>query len=438
MKYFLAVDIGASGGRHIIGYREDGVIKTDEVYRFENGVDYVDGVPVWDVERLFSEIKNGLKECFKRYPKIESMSIDTFGVDYVLLKGESEVLPVRAYRGGAPEEIINEVHSIIPLEKLYNITGIQFATFNSIYRLYEDTKCGKMEGVTDFLLMPEYFMYKLTGVKKKEYTDNTTTSLVNAESREFDKYIWEKLGLPEVLRAPLYMPGTALGSLLPEISKEVGGDLTVVLCPTHDTAAAVEAIEMDVNSPYISSGTWSLLGIKTDKARCDIESLKSEYSNEGGVGYNRYQKNIMGLWIVQSLRKELLPDVSYGKIAEDSRKSDYMEYINVNDQSFLAPKSMKEAIDSYLTKNGSPLPKSAIDYFNCAYRSLAKEYKNSLDELERVLGVTFPSLYIVGGGAKNTYLNELTEQHTGKRVIALPIEATSIGNILTQMKRAGE
>ncbi len=438
MKYFLAVDIGASGGRHIIGYREDGVIKTDEVYRFENGVDYVDDIPVWDVERLFSEIKKGLKECFRRYPKIESMSIDTFGVDYVLLKGDSEVMPVRAYRGGAPEKIIDEVHSIIPFEKLYNITGIQFATFNSIYRLYEDTKCGKMDGVTDFLLMPEYFMYKLTGVKKKEYTDNTTSGLVNAESGEFDEYIWQTLGLPENLRAPLYMPGTALGNLLPEIQDEVGGDLTVVLCPTHDTAAAVEAIEMDTNAPYISSGTWSLLGIKTDKARCDLASLKSEYSNEGGVGYNRYQKNIMGLWIVQSLRKELLPTVSYGEIADNSQKSDYMEYINVNDQSFLAPKSMKDAIDNFLLKEGKPLPKSDIDYFNCAYRSLAKEYKNSLDELERVLGVTFPSLYIVGGGAKNTYLNKLTEEHTHKKVIALPIEATSIGNILTQMKRVGE
>ena len=437
MKYYLAVDIGASSGRHIIGWVENGKIETEELYRFYNGMDEQDGHLVWDTVRLFNEIKAGLKIAFEKYPVIESMSIATWAVDYVLLKGDKEVYPVYAYRDSRMDEVIDKVHAIVPFEELYSRTGIEFMSFNTVYQLYADKIAGRFEGVTDFLMLPEYFMYKLTGVKKKEFTDATTMGLINSETLQFDKEIWQKLGYPIELAAPVYQPGTLVGRLTDEIKAEVGGDLNVVLCATHDTGSAVEAIEMPENAPYISSGTWSLLGVKTEKAITDENSRASGYSNEGGVGYNRYQKNITGMWIIQSLRKEMCPDMPYGDIAAMAKESDYCEIFDVNDDAFTAPKSMKDAIADYITARGGKAPTEMKDYFNSAYVSLADGYRKAILDLERNTGKTYPAIYIVGGGAKNTYLNALTEKATGKKVIALPIEATAIGNLKIQIKAAG-
>ena len=435
MKYYLAIDIGASSGRHIVGWMQDGKIQTEELYRFPNGMDERDGHLVWDTERLFKEIKAGIAVAFSKYEKIESLSIDTWGVDYVLMKGDTEVYPVYAYRDARMDAVIDKVHEIVPLETLYKRTGIEFQKFNTVYQLYADKVAGRFEGVTDFLMLPEYFMYKLTGVKKKEFTDASTMGLVNCETLQIDKGIWNELGYPAELIAPLYAPGTLVGRFKKEIAEEVGGDLDVVLCATHDTGSAVEAIEMEVNAPYISSGTWSLLGVKTERAITDENSRASGYSNEGGVGYNRYQKNITGMWIIQSLRKELCPDTSFGEIADMAAKSGYAEIFDVNDDAFMAPKSMKGAIAEYLVAHGSPAPVADADYFNAAYVSLAHGYKKAIGDLEANTGKTYPSIYIVGGGAKNTYLNDLTEKITGKKVVALPIEATAIGNLKVQMNR---
>ena len=438
MKYYLAIDIGASSGRHIVGYLEGGELKTKEVYRFANGMDAKDGSLVWDTERLFSEIKQGIKIAHESFGEIESLSIDTWGVDYVLLSGDKEILPVYAYRDSRMDAVIDEVHKIIPFETLYERCGISFEKFNTVYQLYADKVAGRLDEATDFLMLPEYFMYKLTGVKKKEFADATTTGLVNAKTREFDTLVWSKLGFPECLIKPLSMPGEAVGHLKDEIAAEVGCNPLVVLCPTHDTASAVEAIDMEENAPYISSGTWSLLGVKTDSVISDEGSRLAGYSNEGGVGYNRYQKNITGLWIVQCLKKELCPDKDFGAIAAAAAESDFEEYFDPNDDVFSAPESMKAAIDGYLLERGKPQPKTEADYFNSAYISLAYGYKTAIEDLERNTGKGYSYIYIVGGGAKNTYLNALTEKITGKRVVALPIEATSIGNLKTQMKRTGE
>ena len=435
MNYYLAIDIGASSGRHIIGYNENGEIKTEELYRFPNGMDKVDGHLVWNVERLFSEVKNGIKIAFEKYPEIKSLSIDTWGVDYVIMKDDEEVLPVYAYRDARMEEVIDEVHSLIPFADLYEQTGIQFQKFNSVYQLYVDKKWGRLDGATDFLMIPEYLMYKLTGNKKKEYTNATTTGMVNATTGRFDRKIWSVLGFPVALDGELSMPGTLVGNLLPEIAKEVGGDLEVVLCATHDTASAVEAIEMKENAPYISSGTWSLLGVKTPSAITDEKSRISNYSNEGGVGYNRYQMNITGMWTVQSLRSELCPDMPYGDIVELAKTSTYAEVFDVNNDIFSAPETMKGAIDTYFTERGKPTPETTADYFLAAYNSLAYCYGVAIRDMESNTGVSYNDIYIVGGGAKNAYLNALTEKYTGKKVIALPIEATAIGNLACQMKR---
>ncbi len=435
MKYYLAIDIGASSGRHIVGYTENGEMKTVETYRFPNGMDNVGGRLTWDVDRLFGEVVRGIEESFKLFPKIESLSIDTWGVDYVIMREDEEVRPVYAYRDSRTDAVIDEVHSLIPFKTLYEHTGIQFQKFNSIYQLYADKLEGRLDGATDFLMIPEYLMYRLTGNKLKEFTNATTTGMVNAYTLRFDRKIWSSLGLPISLDANLSLPGTFVGKLKPEIAKRVGGELDVVLCATHDTASAVEAIEMSDNSPYISSGTWSLLGVKTETALTDDKSREANYSNEGGVNYNRYQKNITGMWIVQNLRAELCPELSYDEIVKMAEASEYEGVFDVNDDAFTAPKSMKGAIDAYIFGHGKKCPESAGDYFKAAYKSLGTCYGESIIEIEGNTGKSYDKIYVVGGGAKNAYLNKMTEIYTGKKVVAIPMEATAIGNLKIQIKR---
>lgn len=421
MKYYLAVDIGASSGRHIIGWKEGNEIKTEELYRFTNGVREERGHLVWDMNSLLSHVKAGIGKAKEKYGRIESLSIDTWGVDYVLLRGDEDLKPCYAYRDSRTQDIINDVHTSISFEKLYERTGTQFQPFNTIYQLYKDKKDGHLASVTDFLMIPEYLMYRLTGVKVKEYTNASTTGLVNAETGEFDWEIINKLGLPEKLFTPLSRPGSAVG--------EYEG-LKVVLCATHDTASAVEGIPMKDNSPYISSGTWSLLGVKTKKPLTGQESRKGNWSNEGGVGYNRYQKNITGMWLVNRLRSELCPERAFIDIVKDAEKSTTELTIDTSDSLFLSPENMKEAFD---LQSGGKL-NFTEDYFRCAFLSLARCYAESLKEMERNTGKKYANLYIVGGGAKNGFMNRLTEEYTDKKVIALPIEATALGNLEIQME----
>ena len=428
--YYLAIDIGASSGRHIVAWQEEGCLHTEEVYRFPNGVQQVDGHLVWDMEGLFTSVRAGIREAFARFPQIASLSIDTWGVDYVLLKGDEEVWPCHAYRDSRTEAVIPEVHVKMPFSELYRRTGCQFQPFNSVYQLYDDLRKGRLEGVTDVLMVPEYLMYKLTGIKAREYTNATTMGMVNAQSGEYDMDIVAALGLPAHLFPKLSQPGTVLGDLSPEIAAEAGGTCKVVLCATHDTGSAVEGIPMEGNHPYISSGTWSLLGVKTEKPITDAGSEAANYSNEGGVGYNRYQKNIMGMWLVNRLRDELCPEMSFPDIVKAAEESTCQLQVDANAQVFLAPDSMKKAFDE-ATNHGLH---TVGDYFRCAYRSLAVSYRIALDELEANTGRTYDKLYIVGGGAKNQFLNRLTAEETGKEVIALPIEATALGNLKIQME----
>lgn len=421
MKYALAVDIGASSGRHIVGWMEEGKIRTKEVYRFPNGVTEKDGHLTWDIDALLWHVKSGIGEARKQFPKIDSLSIDTWGVDYVLLRGEENVLPVYAYRDGRTETMIPQVHEKMAFSELYRHTGCQFQPFNSIYQLYADKEAGRLDGVTDLLMIPEYLLYKLCAFKAREYTNATTMGMVNARTGAFDGEIIDTLGYPKHLFPELSQPGTVIG--------EYDG-IRCVLCATHDTGSAVEGIPMEGNQPYISSGTWSLLGVKTPKPITDTASEEANYSNEGGVGYNRYQKNIMGMWLVNELKRELCPEMAFPEIVKAAQESKCDILVDANAPEFLAPKSMKAAFDA---ATGNALG-TLGDYFRCAYRSLAVSYREALDELERNTGCTYEKLYIVGGGAKNAFLNRLTEEATGKKVIALPIEATALGNLKIQME----
>ena len=420
MKTCLAIDIGASSGRHIVGWSEGGKLRTEEVYRFPNGVTELDGHLTWDIDALLAHVKAGVAVAKEKYPQIESLSVDTWGVDYVLLRGDEELRPCYAYRDSRTESVIPQVHERIAFSELYRHTGIQFQPFNTVYQLYADKLAGRLDGVTDFLMIPEYLMYKLCGAKSHEYTNATTGGMVSAETGEYDPAIIEALDLPKYLFCKLQQPGTVIG--------EYEG-VKVVLCATHDTGSAVEGIPMEGDAPYISSGTWSLLGVKTEKPLTDKASEAANWSNEGGVGYNRYQKNIMGMWLVNRLRAELCPDKPFGEIVAEAEASRFEETVDANAQCFLAPESMKAAFDAALSMK----PQTVGDYFRCAYRSLALCYRDALNELERNTGKSCDCLYIVGGGAKNAFLNRLTEEASGKKVIALPIEATAIGNLMVQI-----
>ena len=421
MHYVLAVDIGASSGRHIVGWREGDTLKTREVYRFPNGVQSVDGHLTWDVEALVSHVKAGIDKALEAFGAIESLSIDTWGVDYVLMDGDREVLPCYAYRDSRTEAVIDKVHERMPFAELYRRTGIQFQPFNTIYQLYADKEAGRLDKACGFLMIPEYLLYKLCGVKSHEYTNATTGGMVSAQSGEYDEEIIRALELPRRFFKPLQRPGTVIGTYK---------GIRCMLCATHDTGSAVEGIPMEGDALYISSGTWSLLGVKTAKPLTDAASMAANYSNEGGVGYNRYQKNIMGMWLVNELRRELCPEKPFTEIIAEAEENHFRHTVDANDAAFLAPASMKAAFDAALPHP----PKCMAGYFRCAYQSLALSYKTAIEEIERNTGKTYSKLYIVGGGAKNPFLNRLTAEVTGKEVVALPIEATALGNLKIQIQ----
>ena len=420
-KRYLAIDIGASSGRHIVGWEEAGQLRTEEVYRFPNGVTRTDGHLTWDIPALFGHVVAGIEKARNACSDIVSLSIDTWGVDYVLMRGKEEVWPCYAYRDDRTNDAIPQVHALVPFSRLYRRTGIQFQPFNTLYQLFADKQAGRLDGATDFLMLPCYLMYRLCGNGVHEYTNATTGGMVNAETGEYDPDIVHSLGFPAGLFPKLKKPGDVIG--------EYKG-IRVVLCATHDTGSAVEGIPMDENAPYISSGTWSLLGLKTEHPLTDARSEQLNWSNEGGVGYNRYQKNIMGMWLVNRLRDEICPGKSFSEIVREAAISSFDETVDANAPAFLAPESMKTAFDSALrAKPGGP-----SDYFRCAYRSLALSYRSALEELEHAAGKSFSRVYIVGGGAKNDFLNGLTEEFSGKKVVALPIEATALGNLKIQMR----
>ena len=421
MKYYLAIDLGASSGRHIVGWEENGTIKTEEIFRFPNSAVKQDGHLVWDAAKLLSNVKEGIALAKEKFGRIESLAIDSWGVDYVLMNGDEEIWPAYAYRDSRTDAVIPEVHAQLPFAELYSRTGIQFEHFNTIYQLYADKKAGRLEEATDYLMTPEYLLFKLCGVKSHEYTLETTGALVNAVTGKYDREIIDRLGLPQRLFGEILPPGTVIG--------EYEG-IKCMLCGTHDTASAVEGIPMEGNQPYISSGTWSLLGVKSPVPVIRTGDQLPEWSNEGGVGCILYLKNIMGMWIVNRLRDELCPGKAFDEISAQAEASSFEETIDPNADIFMAPESMKEAFDSVL---GKTLQEEG-DYFRCAYRSLALSYMKGIREMEQNTGVCYDKIYIVGGGARNDFLNRLTQEVSGKEVIALPIEAAAIGNIKVQMR----
>lgn len=442
-KYFLAVDIGASSGRHILGSLEDGKIRLEEVYRFWNGMDEEEGVLYWNVERLFDEIIAGMKKCHELGKVPESVGIDTWGVDFVLLDKEDKILgKAVGYRDHRTEGMDEEVYKIISENDLYERTGIQKAIYNTIYQLMAVKKNNPehMENASAMLMMPDYFHYKLCGKKVQEYSEATTSQLINPKTRDWDYELIEKLGYNKDMFQKIYMPGSRIGSLTDEVKKLVGYDCHVVLPSTHDTESAVTAIPSnDENVCFISSGTWSLMGVERAEADCSPESRKANFTNEGGYqGRINYLTDIMGLWMIQSVRNKLAPDMSYGDLCEQASKETIETIVDCQDKSFLSPDDMVAAIQDYCKKTSQTVPETLPQLACVVYNSLARCYMEKLKEVEKLTGVKYDRIHIIGGGSNAVYLNELTAKFTGVPVHAGPGEATAIGNILTQMLEAGE
>ena len=440
--YYAAVDMGASSGRLILGHMENGKMELEEIHRFENGMVKKDGELCWEFDRIFTEIVAGLKKC-KEIGKIPvSMGVDTWGVDFVLLDKEDKVLGnTVGYRDHRTEGMDEEVYKFIPVEELYAKTGIQKAIYNTIYQLMAvKTKHPEyLEKAETLLHVPDYFHFLLTGQKTCEYTEATTGQMVNAETKDWDYEIIDKLGYPRRIFQKLIMPGTVVGHLTEELQKEVGFDLEVVAPATHDTGSAVLAVPAnDDDFIYISSGTWSLMGIERKTPDCSAKSCELNFTNEGGYDHRfRYLKNIMGLWMIQSVKKEFTEDLSFAEICERASKETITSLVDCNDDCFLAPKSMIEAVKKFCRDSKQQVPETVGEIAAVIYNSLAKCYGDTIEEIEALTGKKYTTIYVVGGGANAGYLNELTAKYTGKKVSAGPSEATAIGNIVVQMLHDG-
>ena len=429
MNYYLAIDIGASSGRHILGYIDNGRLKLEEIHRFENYITNQNSTLVWDIEHLVNEVKKGIAKC-KEIGKIPcTVAIDTWGVDYVLLdENKKEIKPCYCYRDNRTNAVVDEVESLVSPAQLYAKTGIQKQNFNTIYQLYADKKNGKLLNAKYFLMMPEYLSFKLTGVCKNEYTNATTTGLVNAKTKTWDNDILSALDLPSELFGALNTPSSLVGDLSADIQKAVGFNCAVLFAPSPDTASAVCACPMQDDDLYISSGTWSLIGTEITQPILSDNARKLNFSNEGGIDYRfRFLKNYMGMWLFQNIRRNLNKSMTYDEMMTLAMNCGEYKYFDVNDRTLVAPDNMINAIGKQICSDDLGL------ILNSAYHSLAKSYSEAVSEIEAVTGKRFNAIHIVGGGCQDKYLNILTRDYTGKSVTAGPIEATATGNIVSQI-----
>lgn len=428
MKYHLAIDIGASSGRHVLGWEDDNGMHLEEVFRFENYMVRENGSLMWDIGNLEKKVKEGIVKCRESGRLPSTVAIDTWGVDYVLLdKDKKPIGGAYAYRDSRTEKIISAAEEIIPFEQLYKITGIQKQSFNTVYQLYCDKLSGRMDNAEYFLMMPDYLGFCLTGKMKNEYTNATTTAMVNAKSFCWDEEIISELGFKKSLFCPLSFPPEALGCFSNEFQKQCGFNAEVILCPSHDTASAVRGSEAGEDDIYISSGTWSLMGVCLTAPILTSNAQKANFTNEGGINKRfRFLKNYMGMWLFQNLKKETR--LGYEEMMNAAIAEKEFFIFDVNHGSLSAPENMLGAIENLIGKQ--PLPV----LLNSVYHSLARSYGNAAKEIEDITGKKYNQIVIVGGGSKDRYLNRLTEEYTGKKVKKGPSEATSAGNLITQIQ----
>ncbi|URZ01082.1 rhamnulokinase [Clostridium felsineum] len=443
MKYHLAVDIGASSGRHILGYMENGKLEIEEIYRFENGISKIGDEYCWDIKGLFKEVKNGIKKC-KEIGKIpESIAIDTWGVDFVLLDENNDMLGNSvAYRDDRTEGMMEKAFEKIPQDMLYLYTGIQFQRFNTLYQLLAIKNKNKetLDKAKTFLMIPDYLNFLLTGKKVNEYTNASTTQLVNSFDRTWDEKILEEYGINKDMFQEIKLPKTNIGGLRKELAEEFGFDMEVILAATHDTGSAfIASVCNDSDSIYLSSGTWSLIGVENRFPICVPKAMDYNFTNEGGIDYRyRFLKNIMGLWVIQEVRRNLDNKYSFAELVVLAKQHmDFPSIVDVDDDRFLKPDNMIEEIKNYCRETKQKVPNEVGEIAVCVYNSLAHCYKKAVDSLEEIFEKKFKRINIFGGGCKNELLNEIVSKVTEKEILAGPDEATAIGNLVAQLISLG-
>ena len=437
--YHLAIDMGASSGRHILGtLTPDGLLETKEIHRFENNFVQTESHRIWDIKRLFAEICTGLRKCADNGTIPNTIGIDTWGVDYVLLdENDSLIGDAISYwdsrTEGIPEKVFTE---FISQEEYYRHTGTQILPFNTIFQLVAESLSPekKLDRAKTLLMLPDYLNFLLTGVKACEYTIASTSGLLNT-SGTWDRELIDILGLPQHIFQEPIKPGTRLGRLAPDIASQVGFDCDVIAVTAHDTASAVAAVPfIDPDAAFVSSGTWSLLGKETLAVDSSDLCFMHRFTNEGGYdGRIRFLTNIMGMFMIESIRRELPEKMSYDEMDNMARNSTVDTVINCLDLRLFSPESMIGMIRELAAETQQQNPESAGDLARVAYRSLARMYSERLTSLETLVGKPCSAIHIVGGGSKAQFLNELAAAETGRRILTGPAEATSIGNIIVQM-----
>ena len=463
-EYHLAIDIGASSGRHVLGWLEEGKLRIEEVYRFENRQVRHDGHDCWDLDMLYESILDGLAACGAAGKVPATVGIDTWGVDFVLVDGAGALVgDAVAYRDARTAGMPAALDALVKPGRLYHACGIQRQAFNTVYQLMAlmEEHPEQLEHAARFLMVPDYFNYLLTGRAENEYTNATTTNLLNARTKDWDAALLREIGVPAELFAKPLVPGTVLGGLTPEVRERVGFDALVVLPATHDTGSAFLAVPArDDDAVYLSSGTWSLLGVENEGPITTEAARLQNFTNEGGYDYRfRFLKNIMGLWMNQSirreyngvsyvegrgsarhaLRKEGDPELGFGDLIEAAREADGFEScVNVNDDRFLAPESMIDEVAAACRETGQDVPQTPGELMACVYNSLSSCYAESIADLSALTGRTYTSINIVGGACQDGYLNQLTADACGLPVYAGPVEGTSLGNLVVQLLTAGE
>ena len=433
-KIYAAIDLGASSGRVIVSYLDEGIINSKEIHRFKNGAKEKNGRLCWDIDYVFENILLGLEKCKTQGYIPNHIGIDTWGVDFALVGKNGELVDdTVCYRDSRTDKTKDSLDDA----RLYAVSGIQKMAINTVYHLaaLKQTTPEVLDSADCFMMIPDYLGYLLTGVKSSEYTNASTTGMLDAEKRDWSCEILGMIGLDKRLFLPLSMPSTSVGMLKSEIAERIGYNAEVVHVASHDTASAVIAYpKVGENSLYISSGTWSLLGTELDSPCITDESRSENFTNEGGYNGNiRFLKNIMGLWMIQSVKNEL-EVYSFEQLSDMAEKcGDTGIYVNVNDHSFLAPKSMIGAIKDYCKKD-----LTTEEILSVIYHNLARYYAETIKGMESVLSKKFDTVCIVGGGSRDKLLNALTEKYSGKKVLAGPVEATALGNVISQMIYAKE
>lgn len=438
MNYYLAIDIGASSGRHILCSLADGKLELEEIYRFQNNVTKRNGHYYWDIEYLFDQVKAGLQKCATSGKIPQSVAIDTWAVDYALLDENEALLDgVYAYRDSRTDAGVATIRTKNNQEQLYQKTGIQFQKFNTIYQLASDEQ-SRSTAAKHYLMVPDYLNYRLSGKMVNEYTNMSTTQMLDIQSNELSDELVAMTGVNPDIFKKMVMPGYNLGSLTPTIAQEVGFNCDVIVPATHDTGSAYMA-SIEPEGVILSSGTWSLLGIESAQPIVSPEAQAANFTNEGGYDYRyRFLKNIMGLWIIQEVAREYAGKYSFGELVELARLEPFAGIFDVNDECFLKPDNMVAEIKNYFKSRNQAAPETTGEMAYCVYNSLAHSYKEAIEQLEAITGKTYQSVNIIGGGCQNVLLNEMLSEVCQKKVVAGPIEATALGNILAQLISAGE